>query len=582
MVWGLRPDKYTLAHARALQAPVWGQDSVESPEDYLRRRTAIEFLLKVRSQAEPWETALARQLERQASGSAEELIRHLDLTAGELQTVQTRCSKIAAETLARTAASRADLKRVVVNGRAVRETPAGWSVEKTGEVISNAILRLEHLVCSPNGSSPYYRGTVLYQDRQLPFAVSQRELERAPIDWLQRLLREHKLGEPICNRRWSSQLVNLARQFYQPVVLHETTRCGWDSENQAFVFPRFTLQRGGVILPHPVPSRASMPCKSILAPTGKLSDEEVRRLNGSKDLVGAVPLAWAAILYAAYNFTSPVCNRRRYGLFVHGPGAPLVRELLTAIGCTAYTAMQAVKPERLCKAGLPLLLRGSARLFRQMGTVGAAPNCAVFNLQDPLSMLWRANGRWGLLLAPSRPRCSPETIAAVAKVLPLFCQHLLTRPPRAYNPRWLAWHDMAEWFTSQGGSADAVKQGNDLLQPPGCLPALGDFMHWMLSHQHIVSEPAGFRTETTGLRLVTYPSQGLVWLPVDGLNEFLVSHGWPALHWPEIEKRSRTSRKPDWKKGEKYLYGNGWLVPERWWERSVNRARYKQSRLYSQ
>jgi hypothetical protein len=180
---------------------------------------------------------------------------------------------------------------------------------------------------------------------------------------------QRRAGFLLGDSKWSGRLVDVALLFHQPKLTKAVERIGWDDDQQAFVFPRFSISSVGDVkeLGEPLPGDL-LPARELEAPRIGLSPTDLDFDGASKS---TVELFWAVAASILANILAKPFHREPVSIGLLGPGAVAVGEAIArAMGCVCHE-VGGVADVRQCRKSAaahdwPLLVRQTRPLRRSV------------------------------------------------------------------------------------------------------------------------------------------------------------------------------------------------------------------------
>ncbi|MCE9554562.1 MAG: hypothetical protein K8T91_14485, partial [Planctomycetes bacterium] len=266
------------------------------------------WLYKIAKRARPWTEALRDELRRRDPLDAEALLRRIALSSSEMELFMRGSSPAEQEWLVRCNPHRVFLRRVVVGGKAILEKNSGWILERSGESICNAPVRLEQLLITTTGEE-FYRGFAGPNSKRVRFTISVRDVRR---HGLFQCVRDAvmKPGIPmfIYNPCWEKRAEFIATQFQPPEVVPCADRIGWSQDQLSFLFPTFAIRLGGevqqdsLLLVH----HDDVPARHLTSPTsGGPFPSQVAALSAKTN---ETAILWAMAACVVHNIIAPAMN----------------------------------------------------------------------------------------------------------------------------------------------------------------------------------------------------------------------------------------------------------------------------------
>ena len=330
--WSPEPDGRLITRARQSSGQVALAPAGPAVVGHLERSRPVLAVRGMVAAARPWDAALETILSRLAPAKAEELVLGLKLRPDETTGFLRACAD---DTRARLAALFTDVGKprgVTISRKTVTEAGGAWRVAKTGELVSDALLRIEQVIRSVTGEVSY-RGRIEYKGQTLPFWVPDYEIERDPFKWIKAQVSKAGLGEVVTGTRyWSRYILAIAQQFEPPRPARGLDVVGWDDKRNAFTLPRFILQGNGEIVApdYSAPPEAILPGAHMTPPDGLTPGSRVALAWGDE----ANELFWAAATCLLADILAPALGLPRTSTALVGPGAIAVGTATAiAFGC---------------------------------------------------------------------------------------------------------------------------------------------------------------------------------------------------------------------------------------------------------
>jgi hypothetical protein len=189
--------------------------SARTLDHYLRSTEPDDRLRQFRRRARPWREAVRLWAEGQPDGVIKELLLGLESYRLDVRQLARECGGGRLEQLLLPTPRP---RTVRVGPRTVVERADGWYyVHQNGAEVPliNAILRID--VVSTEEGALHYRGRILFDGTEVPYAVAAAEVERQPARWLRDfLLRE---GRGVVHfAPGATGLIEIAMKFQEPVL----------------------------------------------------------------------------------------------------------------------------------------------------------------------------------------------------------------------------------------------------------------------------------------------------------------------------------------------------------------------------
>lgn len=298
-----------------------------------RKGVPYEDLAAVLKRAKPWHE-YANQLLRQLDDHAlQQLLSELMMKQVDVQQMLTSCSQVLQERARKLVGAAFEYRSIIVNRQVVAEHDGRWSCRDRrgpGELIVDAVLRIERVIHRAQRQETLYQGRILYRDREVPFCVEQAVAERRTFHWMQQLLLQAGLGVMQYNPAWQRYATVIATQLHPPALVRGADRIGWDDDRRSLVLPRYELPFGESHRAHEGGFRPSDPGYNLPEPV-VISPADVDELGDdtAKQAVLAVVAVFAAIAL------SPALRQPMPNALLSGSGAGhLLQVCATACGVT--------------------------------------------------------------------------------------------------------------------------------------------------------------------------------------------------------------------------------------------------------
>ena len=333
---------------------------------HMERARPVLALRGMLASARPWDAALETLLGRLAPAKAEELVLGLKLRPDETTGFLRACADDTRARLAALFMEAGKPRGVTISGKTIVESSGTWRVAKTGELVCDAILRIEQVIRSTTGAVSY-RGRIEYKGQTLAFCVPDTDIERDPLRWIKNQIGKAGFGEVVTGTKyWSKYILAIAQQFEPPRAAKGLDVVGWDAPRNAFTLPRFVLLGNGEIQSpdYVVPPEAILPGASLAPPEGMTPGSRVSLAWGDD----ANELFWAAAICLLADILAPALGLPRTSTALIGAGAiGIGTATAIAFGCLAtqspaqHTNTLSVRSYQMLNAHRwPLLLRRPA------------------------------------------------------------------------------------------------------------------------------------------------------------------------------------------------------------------------------
>jgi hypothetical protein len=231
-------------HARAYVAQ---RPQFYDAYEYLRHTTIPKVLNLMTESAVPWPEALKQYiLTHDDKGEIYDTIRGLDLTAYDMNRVYELCTTVERELVKQVIGEKPIEQSVYINKQRVVEADGAWWIIRDGhrELLCNAIIRITRAIHAQDSGINQYEGTISANGKTIRFQEQIEVVERNPREWLQRTMMAGGLGVPTMQRIMGRHIIEISKQFCPPVYAQGYSRIGWYPDQQAFIFPNFSIHDG--------------------------------------------------------------------------------------------------------------------------------------------------------------------------------------------------------------------------------------------------------------------------------------------------------------------------------------------------
>ena len=234
----------------------------------LCHRQPLDWLRMIKKHAKPWRVATYHALRQGNQSSTEATLREMQFSPTEMRDFVNGCPLDLREHVAECSPYRVSERKVVIAGKTVVEKDAGWFLEKTGERISSAPIRIEEVLNTSAGRG-YYRGRVRLEGEEKPFTVPVTDVDRRGLlHCVRDELRAAGAGVLSFQDQWSRRAAQIALDLSKPTLLTTCDRIGWHPDRRRFIFPRFSIAYGGGVAFDQLPllREANVPGRDLDAP----------------------------------------------------------------------------------------------------------------------------------------------------------------------------------------------------------------------------------------------------------------------------------------------------------------------------
>ncbi|MEI8375719.1 MAG: hypothetical protein WCJ35_23095 [Planctomycetota bacterium] len=588
-----------LAHLPSRKVIFWGQDtgilrqarfaggfvscypiSHKEVDRNLHHREPSDWLRLIAKHAQPWSVALGEQLRKCDQPTMEAIIREMRFTPDELRQFASRAGDQLRERIEQIDTLRLSTRKVQVRGKTVVESEAGWSLERTGEIVSNAAIRVEEILHASDETS-YYRGTVRFGGTDYSFTVPAADAEqRGLLPAIRDFLIEQGVGFLQFQHTWAKDSAHIALSLGKAKYRNVVDRIGWHPTERRFVFPKFSINPLGEIKYDGVPILVDHPpAANLMEPYFRpFMQDELDALCVDRP---EVSIFWAMGASILFNLLAPAMNHKPAGILLDGLGAQVTGPTLAkAMGCVKMDLRGPARGQSVLERintvcsqhGWPTILSVPVgRLTRVSADWAEAsgPKNAILSLNEYTALSLGTNT--GFHVISSNEPAAPLGILCQAafKLVPAYLQDICRRRfmigLTAVRMRDIL-RDLAIWFRDAGGDAAAVHRTENVLRIGGQEP-------WRLfielvfrlyggDHLHVVQE--GFQSRhpavpTIAYRPVSDTMPASYSVPARSVNRLLGRLGEPGVNLSKILESLKDV--------PGFLGANeaGWTFEEGWW-----------------
>jgi hypothetical protein len=579
--WSPEPDGRLIARARLSCGRVALAPTGTAIAGHLERSRPSLALRGMLAAAQPWDAALEALLGRLSPARAEELVLSLKLKPDETSSFLRACTD---DTRARLSALFMDAGKprgVTISGKTIIESGGAWRVAKTGELVCDAVLRVEQVIRTAAGGVSY-RGRIEYRGQSLPFWAPDREIEKDTLRWVRTKVGQAGLGEVVIGSiYWSKRMLTIAQQFEPPRAARGLDVVGWDEAINAFTLPQFVLRGNGeVAVPdYVVPAEALLPAAALAPPEGLTPGARVAPAR--RDAPGS--LFWAAATCLLADILAPALGLPRCSTALAGDGAVAVGAATAlAFGCVAaripdsyHFAVSAQAHHMVTAHRWPVLLRrtdapagslsSKALTAFPAGIVAAAAPW----MADSLTLL----GGWHVITA-SQPAAADLATEHGGTILRAYLKDLCER--RLYleiqGTLLEAIHaDLIAWY-GQFASPLAIEESWPYIRPddPAAHP---DRFGLLVADLIACGELHLAKPGTNRPQVVVLLGDDKAHIPKWGVNEGLTRKRAVLLDADAISTRLSAAGVLLDERDQDYVAG--WVVPERWLRQHMDYRRQR-------
>jgi hypothetical protein len=591
--WG-KPDAEMFRHAKAVNGLVSMTGfGIDGPIKTFTKTPLSEWLGRAKEDAQPWEEALETVLNKLPTATSEAILLGMELSPSELVKFLRTCPDDLQERL-EPCIQRTVTRTILLNDTAIREDN-GWYIDKTSELISSAVLRIEEVVYHPRLDQIYYTGRVLIAGRNVPFCERSTTVESNTFRWMRHLLLRANAGYMEYAPKWEPLAVTIATRFHPPTSCQGLDSVGWNEDRTCFVFPDYLIDKKGEVVEDPAikVNRRRTPGLMLRRPE-ELTGDDIAALSQQP----AAGIFWATATSVIANIVAPIYNATPSPIGIVSDDEDAGKNFVKALGCAEFTVREQLRQQSeesltdVCNEhGWPIYLRPTPRVtvddWLDWLTSPESKNCVVpLNWYSARAMTTRRG--WYVIEAGDF-LAHPGTSDAASKVLPSFLQYLARARFRIELPRLSLFKRinaaLADWFAACGGDPAVVTSALKVMlsedqsknkQEP-IVDSLADLLCRLYDDGELALERAGFIPTGKALKaLIAFPGKngtdGDIFIPKALVNRLLLAHSAPMLDSGVISKALVDTRR-----GFEQEYGGlpGWMLNETYWNKRLARWRAK-------
>ena len=288
--------------------------------DLLKNLSIAAVTTRMRNSAVSWATSMKQFILDGEFWKISEFMVNLELSATEIQRIYDVCTPSEKQEVQRVLGHTA-CDRIFYHGNMkISESDDGWWILRgtERELGCNAIIRIEEAVHVVDTKENFYEGVVIFKGQQIKFSTPVDVIEKRPSEWLRNLLMDH-LGVLKLSKSIAPHLIEIAKQFHDPLYVRRVGKIGWNLDSRSFIFPNFSISDGA--------SDASVHAKVINTdevPAGNLPIPVPSEGDWDLALQADHPNAalWAGLACFMGNMLAPAVGVQLQPIgFVGGPGS---------------------------------------------------------------------------------------------------------------------------------------------------------------------------------------------------------------------------------------------------------------------
>jgi hypothetical protein len=447
-------------------------------------------------------------------------------------------------------------------------------------LLSAAVLRVDRIVRFAGRSKKLYEGRILYRGHVVPFSVTASARGKFRVhtaNWMRDMLIDAGLGILHYFPCKSPRLLDVALYLHEPAIVTARDRCGWDAEENAFIFDGFSIAAHGKVETGMSVHAPLIPGRNLHPPLGfPFFTREQICLMSEPNPVSS--LVWSVTACVLANLLAPLCNQTTTGIALVGEGASLIGPWIAkGLGCVECK----YSPGAEARHGWPIVLttvRGH-HLARQLSLTG--PHNCVAVLSDYAAAVLGIEGGWNCVTC-EYPCTSLE---GHDEVLPLVVPAYLAwlagqkfRLPESNSYAESVLLSLVDWIKSVGGQADHLKNSSMFLspdQPEGCRHRVV-VQHFVDLLCRMLAE--GYVRISLNIALGMVVDGDKVFLPKQEINRALAKRKLPPI---ATELVTRALEEEQILLGEEYIDGlSVWSLDPGWWKRTYETWIKTKNRTY--
>ena len=275
--------------------------------EYFKTTPLTETLRTLSDSAVTWAEALKTYVLEHDRSEVYDTIKNLELTAYEMSRVYELCNTVEREQLKEILGEKPIEQSVYVMHKRVIEADGAWWIARNNrrELLCNAIIRILKAVHAQDSGTNRYEGTITLNGKTIRFNNTIDEVEKQPGKWLREQMMAGGLGVPIIQKSMMKHLIEIAKQFCAPTYSKGFSRVGWYPEEQAFIFPNFSIRAGKIddTIYALTAMSSQAPAANITADPLSRGDWDMALANEQENAV-----VWATTAAFMSNLVAPVLN----------------------------------------------------------------------------------------------------------------------------------------------------------------------------------------------------------------------------------------------------------------------------------
>jgi len=554
-------------------------------------RSGKQWLQTLQEQSKPWRVALEHVIEKTNEKELQDFLQQLRIPTQRYREFVKTCSPRLRERIEHASGVKLN-KKVFVNNKSVTQNENGWWDDKTGSQISNAVIRIEHILYRELDDTTFYKGVIVFKGNLLPFCANAEDIENNTFKWMQKRLIAEKKEIMTSASNWSRYAIEIAMQLHSPSVQHGVGRFGWQPENAKFCFPKFAITCDGDVI------EEDSFVIDELAPGTDLTVPSELAIPNMRDLTVDTEVSqifWATVACIAANIVAPALNRKRANIGLMGDGAVLIGRIAASeIGCRAYNVsktqygieLATVIKKVVGRHNWPLILvvqKGRSRV-RMAGWLNY--ECAeniIIDVDRYIADALGLSGDWRFIINSSPLMGASAIKEHGRKIIPLwlqdFCQRKMQLRSSDASLAIQVLEDIAEWAGTDGDAhvIHKAKEVIDDVQENEQDKAIRfvEMLYRYINEGAVTIEQHGF-DENASVNITFFDKY--VFVPRSTINKLLANKNVPILDTIEITTLLTDSGGLE---DSDFEYNNkaGWLIRKAWWDIQYRQCHTHQNRL---
>ena len=554
-------------------------------------RSGKQWLQTLQEQAKPWMVALEHVVEKTNEKDLQDFLQQLRIPPQRYHEFVKTCSQRLRERIENASGIKLN-KKVFVNNKAITQNENGWWEDKTGAQISNAIIRIEHILYRELDDTTFYKGVIAFKGNLLPFCANAEDIEKNTFKWMRQRLIAEKKEIMASASNWSKHAIEIALQFHSPLVQHGVGRFGWQPENAKFCFPKFSIASDGDIIEEDSFVIDELAPGTDLTVPSKLDVPDMRALTVDTEVS---QIFWATAACIAANIIAPALNRNRANIGLVGDGAVLIGRIAAAeIGCQAYNVpktkygieLSTVIQKAVDRHSWPLILVVKKGVTRAKMAGWLNYECAeniIIDVDRYIADALGLSGSWRFVVNNSPLMGAAAIKEHGRKIIPLwlqdFCQRKMQLRSSDTSLAMQVLEDIAEWVGVDGDAhvIHKAKEMIDDVQENAQDKAIRfvEMLYRYINAGAVTIEQHGF-DENASVNITFFDDY--VFVPHSTVNKLLTNKNVPILDPIEITALLTNSGGLE---DSNFEYNNkaGWLIRKAWWDVQYRQCHTHQNRL---